>query len=95
MNFEELACEDPQGMLLNFSIGTASVEITIFALYHPTDDDNALVLCGTNGVTYSSLCHLLQDTGNEGVAYVGACGSEECNGGQVSTISERVIWSDI
>ena len=47
--------------------------------------DSATMLCGTNGVTYPSLCHLLQDTRNEGVAYVGSCGSEECSGGNVSS----------
>lgn len=40
-------------------------------------------VCGTNGVTYLSLCHLLQDTGKEAVAYAGRCGQEECQGGPV------------
>jgi hypothetical protein len=46
------------------------------------DDDDAV--CATNGVTYPSLCRLLQDTGNEAVAYAGECDREECQGGKVS-----------
>ena len=45
--------------------------------------DNGTKLCATNGVTYGSLCRLLQDSKKEGVAYVGVCGSEECSGGEV------------
>ena len=45
--------------------------------------ENAPAVCGTNGVTYPSLCNLLQDTGNEAVAYAGRCGQEECQGGLV------------
>ena len=48
------------------------------------EDSQRISLCATNGVTYHSLCSLLQDTGNEGVAYVGECGSEECGGSSVS-----------
>ena len=47
------------------------------------DDDNDAV-CATHGVTYPSLCRLLQDTGNEAVAYAGECDREECEGGNVS-----------
>ena len=43
-------------------------------------------VCGTNGVTYPDLCRLLQDTGNEAVAYAGECDREECQGGPVSDI---------
>ena len=46
-------------------------------------------MCGTNGETYPSLCELLQDTGNEGVAYAGECDREECEGGEVSTPSQK------
>lgn len=49
----------------------------------PEEDDENTILCGTNGETYSSLCELLQDTGNEGVAYAGSCDREECDGGEV------------
>ena len=47
----------------------------------PEPTDNSV--CGTNGVTYPSLCNLLQDTGNEAVAYAGRCGQEDCQGGPV------------
>ena len=46
--------------------------------------DDSTAVCATNGVTYSSLCQLIQDTGNEAVAYAGQCDREECEGGQVS-----------
>ncbi len=46
-------------------------------------------MCGTNGETYSTICELLQDTGNEGVAYTGACDSEECGDREVCV---HVIW---
>lgn len=48
------------------------------------EEDTSDSVCGTNGQTYPSLCQLLQDTGNEGVAYVGECDREECDGGSVS-----------
>ena len=49
------------------------------------DDDSAsTALCATNGVTYQSLCHFIQDTANEEVAYVGTCDSQQCSGGSVS-----------
>ena len=51
-----------------------------------TEEDSTAV-CGTNGVTYPNLCQLLQDTGNEAVAYAGECDSEECEGGPVSVAS--------
>ena len=52
----------------------------------PADSDSQgdESLCATNGVTYPSLCRLLQDTGNEAVAYAGDCDREECRGGPVS-----------
>ena len=46
-------------------------------------------VCATNGVTYPSVCWLLQDTGNETVAYAGECDREECQGGSVSIIKHR------
>lgn len=51
------------------------------------DLEDRIQLCATNGVTYNSLCQLLQDTGNVQVAYVGACDSAECNGGNVRKLS--------
>ena len=54
------------------------------------DDDDDDEVCATNGVTYPSLCRLLQDTGNEAVAYAGECDREECEGGKVSII-QKVI----
>ena len=47
-------------------------------------NDNSTAVCGTNGVTYPSLCQLIQDTGNEAVAYAGQCDRRECQGGPVS-----------
>lgn len=47
-------------------------------------DSEDTTLCGSNGEAYSSLCELLQDTGNEGVAYSGDCDREDCDGGEVS-----------
>ena len=46
--------------------------------------DNSTAVCGTNGITYPSLCQLIQDTGNEAVAYAGSCDRRECQGGPVS-----------
>ena len=50
------------------------------------DDDDDDTVCATNGVTYPSLCRLLQDTGNEAVAYAGECDRDECQGGKVSKL---------
>ena len=49
-----------------------------------SDDDDSV--CATHGVTYPSVCRLLQDTGNEAVAYAGECDREECQGGSVSVM---------
>ena len=48
------------------------------------DKDDSSLVCATNGITYPSLCRLIQDTGNETVAYTGQCEREECQGGPVS-----------
>ena len=49
-----------------------------------SNDEADSSVCATNGVTYPSLCRLLQDTGNEAVAYAGECDRDECAGGPVS-----------
>ena len=66
------------------------VSLSLFSVVDPNslvcdnDDGDDDAVCGTNGVTYPSLCRLLQDTGNEAVAYAGECDREECRGGRVS-----------
>ena len=42
-------------------------------------------ICTPGGVTYRSLCHLIQTSGtsNVRVAYVGPCGTGDCGGGEV------------
>ena len=49
------------------------------------DEEEDLSVCGTNGMTYSSICRLLQDTGNVEVAYAGDCDADDCTGGPVSS----------
>ena len=57
------------------------------------NSDNDDAVCATNGVTYPSVCRLLQDTGNEAVAYAGECDREECQGGSVSSyITLFCLW---
>ena len=51
-------------------------------------DDTAV--CATNGVTYPSLCRLLQETGNEAVSYAGECDREDCEGGPVSNTHYQI-----
>ena len=61
----------------------------------PSEDansDNDDAVCATNGVTYPSLCRLLQDTGNEAVAYAGECDREECQGGSVSSYMYMTLF---
>ena len=58
------------------------------------DDDDDDEVCATNGVTYPSVCRLLQDTGNEAVAYAGECEREECQGGKVSEDPDFFYCSD-
>ena len=71
VNVDSLACRDETILVENHE----SVKTSLL--------DSSLV-CATNGVTYASLCRLIQDTGNEAVAYAGQCGREECQGGPVS-----------
>ena len=56
------------------------------------NSDNDDAVCATHGVTYPSLCRLLQDTGNEAVAYAGECDREECQGGSVSITAYYVFF---
>jgi reversion-inducing cysteine-rich kazal motif protein len=72
VNRNSLACADDQ----DDSEDDASEDAN-------SDNDDAV--CATNGVTYPSLCRLLQDTGNEAVAYAGECDRDECQGGSVSS----------
>ena len=51
-------------------------------------------MCATHGVTYPSVCRLLQDTGNEAVAYAGECNREECQGGSVSTCVYKRMYEE-
>lgn len=85
VNFNDLVCEDYDGMYVrtyNFN----QIWLKIIPFSAEDDLEDSIQLCATNGVTYNSLCQLLQDTGNVQVAYVGACNSEECNGGNVSWV---------
>ena len=52
-------------------------------------------MCGTNGVTYPSICRLLQDTGNVEVAYAGDCDAEDCSGGPVSIRQYLIITGSL
>ncbi len=45
--------------------------------------EESSVICGSDGETYRSLCHLLQTTNNVRVAHAGSCTSAECQGGEV------------
>ena len=76
VDLDFLVCEDKatptqsQGQLVVNRVGTKS----------------DTVMCATNGVTYPSLCRLLQDTGNEVVAHTGDCNRDECQGGMVRNL---------
>ena len=69
-------------ILIFFTVNPESLVCDNQPVNSASADDNAV--CATNGATYSSLCRLIQDTGNEAVAYVGECDREECEGGPVS-----------
>lgn len=81
VNFDDLVCEDDEGMAKHYL--HEFIHVNLIANFSPTED-SGIQLCATNGVTYNSLCQLLQDTGNVRVAFVGACDSVECSGGSVS-----------
>ena len=71
---DSLACRDEATLVENHE----GVQTSLL------DRDDSSLVCATNGVTYASLCRLIQDTGNEAVAYAGQCGRKECQGGPVS-----------
>lgn len=48
-------------------------------------------VCGDDGRTYSSLCHLLQTSSGVSVAHPGPCDDPECQGGEVSKCILLVI----
>lgn len=48
-----------------------------------TEDTESTEVCGTDGVTYRSICHLIQTTSNIQVLYAGHCNAADCNQGQV------------
>lgn len=50
-------------------------------------DADDTTVCGTDGKTYPSVCHLLQNTVNEHVLHAGRCNASQCSGGRVSLIT--------
>ena len=47
-------------------------------------DPNDTSVCATDGNTYRSVCHLLQNTVNVQVLHAGRCNDTKCRGGPVS-----------
>ena len=47
------------------------------------DPDDTSV-CGDDGNTYASTCHMIQTTNNVQVLHAGRCNSSRCKGGPVS-----------
>ena len=84
VNVDSLACRDEAIPVENHE----GVQTSLL------DKDDTSFICATNGVTYTSLCRLIQDTGNEAVAYAGQCGREECQGGPVSVDISIGIYFD-
>lgn len=50
-------------------------------------DGDDTTVCGTDGKTYPSVCHLLQNTVNEHVLHAGRCNASQCSGGPVRLIT--------
>lgn len=50
-------------------------------------DPSSTDICGSDGRTYQSLCHLIQTSNNVRVLYAGPCNTSECQTGQVSMYS--------
>lgn len=48
----------------------------------PTDIDETV--CASNGQSYASVCHMLQDTSMVQVEHAGRCDNPECDTGPVS-----------
>ena len=46
-------------------------------------DPESTSVCGSDGVTYQSLCHLLQTSTNVRVLYAGPCDTPDCQTGEV------------
>ena len=49
-------------------------------------DASDTTVCGTDGRTYPSVCHLLQNTINEHVLHAGRCNANQCRGGPVRNV---------
>ncbi len=45
--------------------------------------DEREAICGSDGQTYQSLCHLIQATSNVVVLHDGPCNNPECQNGKV------------
>ena len=49
------------------------------------EEDDSQFLCSTNGRSYRSICHMLQDTAfTTQVAHLGRCNAQMCSSGPVS-----------
>ncbi len=48
------------------------------------DDADSTLVCGTDGQTYDSICHLIQTSINVQVLFAGDCNDTECDQGEVS-----------
>ena len=50
-------------------------------------DPDDTSICGTDGNTYSSICHMVQTSNDVQVLHAGHCNASRCKGGRVSNCS--------
>jgi reversion-inducing cysteine-rich kazal motif protein len=78
-----LDCDNQTAVIEDDGGSDVSLEVTA-ELSDGDIEPNDTSVCASNNKTYSSICHLLQNTFQQQVKHAGRCNSIRCRGGRVS-----------
>ena len=84
VNITSLECENNTAVIDSDSNSLEGDNDDIDDIGDGDIDPNDTSVCATDGNTYRSVCHLLQNTVNVQVLHAGRCNDTKCRGGPVS-----------